>query len=147
MHLRGKVIPGVPPHKAMYIADNMRELDRKECGYMHHDPQNAIFESVYMSDMDMIWLIEVERIPAGCFGCGMGIPWLLGTDNMSRIKIQFMKESREYVDRMKDRYSVLCNWVWEKNIPSVKWLEWLGFKPIGREEVSEDVFFLGYELR
>lgn len=147
MATRAIIIPGVAPHKAMQIADNLRELDRLECEYMGRNSRDAVFDSIMMSDMDLLWTIEREGEPIGCFGCGLGIPWLLGTDGMLRIKKQFLRECLPYLKRMKDRYGILHNWVWEKNAPSRIWLRWCGFKEVECRALGSGVVFIKFELR
>lgn len=73
--------------------------------------------------------------PLACFGVGSeallsdkGIPWLLGTEDVRKIKKQFLLKSRIYVKEMLQQFDYLENWVDVRNQCSIQWLKWCGFK-------------------
>lgn len=59
---------------------------------------------------------------------GQGCPWLLGTDACLRHWRTFLRHSRPVFIRQASRYSYLENRVHVKNVPSIRWLRWLGFE-------------------
>jgi hypothetical protein len=58
---------------------------------------------------------------------GKGAPWLLGTDEMVKHSVKFLRASREYLDSQLQFFSSLENYVDARNEAAVKWLGWLGF--------------------
>jgi len=57
----------------------------------------------------------------------VGAPWLIGSDLVAKVPRRFLVESKERVQKMKDGYSLLKNYVDVENSVSIKWLKWLGF--------------------
>lgn len=116
------------------VADNMRECDRREIWSAFHSlPLSAIIRSVQNSTLK--WTIRDGDVPLGIFGVGAssamsdrGSPWLLATPELNRIRIPFLRQSRECVQRMLAQHSFLENWVDVRNTTSVKWLKWCGFE-------------------
>lgn len=76
----------------------------------------------------VVWDTEVVAL----FGCGgvpghLGVPWMLASPTLSRIRKSFLRECREYVRGMMLVYGDLENWVWAGNKVHIEWLKWLGF--------------------
>ncbi len=115
------------------IAANMRDADVLEVWFAgHRTPHQAMQDGFNMSVK--AWTILQDGSPIGMFGVSsasilgnIGVPWLLGTDGMLRIKRQFVHESLQYVHEMLSLYPVLVNFVHIDNIPSLRWLRWMGF--------------------
>lgn len=115
------------------IAANMRAADALEIWLASHSmPRQAMQEGFRMSIK--AWTIIEDDAPIGMFGVSsvsilgnIGTPWLLGTDGMLKIKRQFVHESRQYVQEMLSIYPVLVNFVHIGNLPSLRWLRWMGF--------------------
>ncbi len=128
----GEVIAAEPDHIAP-IADKMREADVLEVWLAAHSlPEKALTDSLETSVK--AWTITGDGAPIGMFGvCSanilgqIGIPWLLGTDDMLKITRQFLRQSRDYVDQMNSLYPHLINFVHVDNIVSLRWLMWCGF--------------------
>ena len=115
-----------------YLAENMREADRRELEAMLVVPEYALVCGINES----AWAktVIVEGRPALMFGVsdtsilsGIGIPWLLGTDDMERMKVTFIRQCRWFVLEMLRSYPVLVNYVDARNATSIRWLTWLGF--------------------
>lgn len=64
--------------------------------------------------------------------------WLLTTPLVDRHAITFLRYSRHVVQIVLARHGALEGWVLERNVRSVKWLEWLGFR-LGEPYVLEPV--------
>jgi hypothetical protein len=56
-----------------------------------------------------------------------GEPWLLTSVDIARSKIAFAKASRQYIPYLRNRFTFLHGWVYERNTVSIKWLKWLGY--------------------
>lgn len=57
----------------------------------------------------------------------IGVPWMLASPTLSRIRKTFLRECRQYVEDMLLRYGHLENYVWAGNTVHIQWLKWLGF--------------------
>lgn len=121
---------------AIELAPRLRQLDKDECmASAGFTPVEALTRAVLWSDLDMCWAALIDDVPEvmwGVAGCGdhVGSVWLLGSDIVPDIGKTFWKQSKTHVALMHTRYSVLTNWISVHNIPSLRWLTGLGFKPV-----------------
>lgn len=58
---------------------------------------------------------------------GVGVPWMLASDLLKKIRKPFLKECSSYLEEMSEGYSHLFNVAWTKNTEHIRWLKWLGF--------------------
>lgn len=65
------------------------------------------------------------------FGVGgvdrVGVPWMLASPLLTKIRKQFLRESKAFLDEMSCGYDKLWNVAWSKNTEHLRWLKWLGF--------------------
>ena len=123
------------------VARRLRADDYIELRHMHG------------SDIDPGWVLELCRLSvpretfclsfdgqrAAVFGCpesqpGIGVPWLMGTDDLPRFRFTFHSLAKKAVSYWGDNFNHMSNLVW-KDSRSVPWLKSLGF------EVSDEVTF------
>lgn len=96
----------------------------------------------------LCWTILVDDQIAGMFGCapqfliGVGSPWLVTGPALEGVKLQFIRQSRRYLEEIFERFPVLTAHVYRGNKPLIGWLKWLGF---AFEPVDEN--FIRGELR
>jgi hypothetical protein len=57
-----------------------------------------------------------------------GLPWLLASPDIEKYQVQFLRESRKYVEMYQEIFPILATLVFEENTLHRKWLEWCGFK-------------------
>lgn len=83
----------------------------------------------------MRWCLRADGIPAAVFGAariselsGIGVPWLLGTDETVKNPVEFLRLSKPCLDDIQGRFPMLRNWVDARNAASIRWLKWLGFE-------------------
>lgn len=75
----------------------------------------------------LVFTVLVDDVPAGCFGATPdGVPWLLGTDLMITIPIQFIRESPLWVAFLNNIHPVMTNLVHVGNRHAYRWLKYLG---------------------
>lgn len=116
------------------VASAMRPMDRLECAACGKNPRDALVEGRAVSD----WTYTIEDDqgkPVAVFGLSplepesfIGVPWLLGTEDLRILRIPFLKQSRAFVrDRMLTEYPALMNMVCGWNDIHIRWLEFCGF--------------------
>jgi len=121
------------------LAPTLREEDKQEVWSSHGlTPLQALQMSFLLSEEANTIIGDNEDI-IGMFGVtnqgDIGIPWLLMSDaiyNRSHAR-QFIPQSREWVERVQERYKVLINFVAQTNEKAIKWLRVLGFTFISLE--------------
>lgn len=124
-----------------YIATHLRHADHLELSVAREnvDPIITTIQSFEGSDWCNVAL--VDGIPAVVYGLypsdesDAGTPWMVATNDIHKIKRQFIKGSKYAVTEMLKTYSFLYNLVHVDNQISINWLTWLGFT-IGDELVG-----------
>lgn len=113
-----------------YLADHIREEDRQEIWHISRKTPLEAFQSGY-DVSEPPFTIEWKGVPVAMFGVSgegtVGVPWMLATDDLKRIKKDLLRECRGYVNDMLKKYPFLTNQVWAENIIHIRWLIWLGF--------------------
>lgn len=84
------------------------------------------------NDSKRKWVIFKDAQPVVLFGVvdagnGIGIPWMVGTPEMAKIKIFLCKISARYIEKMKKEFTSLVNYVEVNNKLSIGWARWCGF--------------------
>ncbi len=136
---------GVTPEALFEVSMLMRDSDKEEIWAAGHLQP---FEALRMGarDSELLWTIFVEGRPAAIGGAApadtrvpqLGVPWLLGTDRLKRQPVWFFRESRRKILEVQERFPLLVNFIDIRNLVSLRWLGWLGFrfsepKPYGVE--------------
>ncbi len=118
------------------LAPRMRTQDAKEVWHSHGlTPLEALVFSFEKAEESFSIIHDGQVI--GMFGVGqvtpnIGIPWLLGSDELPKIAREFIPQSREWIAKVHERYDLLFNFVYANNTTSIRWLKWLGFNFIRR---------------
>ena len=147
------IISAVP----MYIeglAVNMCQRDIDECwAASHSSPKEALVRSLAASPNAMAGLYQGRVVCM--YGVAeisllstVGIPWLLGTDEIEEHSKYFLRHNRYYMREISKRYSYLVNFVDARNTVAIRWLEWLGFRvlpaqPFGPDDMPFHRFEIG----
>lgn len=113
------------------LAPRMREEDVQELLHLNGlGPRENLLLLFHQGEtFAVVWGDEVVAL-FGHYGYpGMvGVPWMLASPTLSKIRKSFLRECREYVMRMLSLYGKLENYVWAENKVHIKWLQWLGFE-------------------
>lgn len=116
---------------AVAVAQHMRVRDVQEIqassGLL---PLEALSLSVKHSTQ--CWTVEDESGPFVIFGVApylpdVGSPWLLATDTLRRYARSLIRETRAHVLKMHNEYSMLVNFVDQRNTDSISYLKACGF--------------------
>lgn len=115
------------------ISDKLRDADIKEVwASSRFYPFDAVNYSFNASEK--AFTIIVDNEPIAMFGVvrlsllsNIGVPWLLGTDGILKVKMTVVRKSRKYIKDMLQDYEILENYVHNENKVSKTWLRWCGF--------------------
>jgi hypothetical protein len=140
------------------IAQHLRQADKDELSaVVTHSPEKEVFACCEASERKWI-VIESEGnlfIPIALFGVSkaknkerVGVPWMVATDGLKRIKSFMIKNSKKYINLILSDYDELYNFVDARNVDSIKWLKRCGFKmdeaqPLGHSNVPFRKFHMG----
>ena len=115
-----------------HIYRNMRDSDRNEIWASNHIFPMEALTSGFKNSV-LCYTIELDGRAIAMFGC---VPntligeeasiWLLATDELSKIRKKFVKQSKAFINLMLEFYPHLMNYVDERNKESIKWLKWCG---------------------
>jgi hypothetical protein len=116
---------------AMFVADHLREADRKEVAALGLTPREAVEYSRQLSDF--VWIAEIDGVPSMIFGCGCALTspvaevWALGTDRCTSAPRQMLAYGREKVREMLAIYPEMQNYCDARYHAAHRWLKKLGF--------------------
>lgn len=126
------------PEDAHKLAPKIRKADKEEIKASHNStPLNALLFPFTQLKHKTFTIIGTEKEDViGMFGVvpcetkDYGIAWLLSSDELLNHTRQFLRECPKWVNEMSKDYKYLYNYVDERNIVAIKWLQFLGFKDI-----------------
>lgn len=119
---------------AEFLAAHLREADLIEIAAAGEaDPLVAILDGIRRSDWclvataDGVPALIVGVAPLGSMLSDTGVPWMLGTDLVTRHQRAFIRLAPAYIVRMQSAFSHLLNFVHAENTSAVRWLKRVGF--------------------
>lgn len=127
-----EIVKTIPLH-IEEMKGKLRDIDKLEIyAVSRKDPDDALVNSVDMSEKT--WTVIYDDEPVAVFGVAKegllstrGIPWMLGTPGMLKIKKDILLNSKIYIYEMSKGFTELFNYVHEDNLASKRWLKWCGF--------------------
>lgn len=127
----------VPAHSdhIFWLANNMSAADRNEvAAAVGLGPYRALADSLNRSVAAWTGMVGDSR-PVCMFGvtpidilAGVGSPWLLGTDEIEKCAITFLRLCKGHAAKMLELFPHLVNYVDARHEVAIRWLKWLGFK-------------------
>ncbi len=130
---RRTVLPDLP-----HVAKAMRPEDRAEIvAASGESPRQALFRGYIASDECYTVYRVSDGLPLAVFGNKVidpklsAIVWLLASTDLLQHKWEFLRKSREWVERFQDKVPLLYNAVDQRNALHIRWLSWVGFSFIG----------------
>ena len=111
-----------------FLAPRLRYEDKREIlSSSGRSPYQALLTGFFQSDF-CFTIVNTEDVPVGMYGVGGdGVIWLLASDDIKKIKISFLRESRQVVNFLNSKYRKLWNYVDCRNELHIRWLKWCGF--------------------
>ena len=117
-----------------HLMHRLRAADLKELQAHKADAETALRHGLKFSQP--CYTIEHADCPIGMFGVArhpvipsVGVVWLLGSEEIGAVdvRMRFLRESKEWLDKIGEGFDLLCNVVHEENELHIKWLKFLGF--------------------
>jgi hypothetical protein len=152
---RTVTVRAVQPGDVDYLLEHMREADRLEVtSAAGADLREVLETSIAWSPF--CWAAELEGrlisiwgfVPESMLG-DTAIPWMLGTDDISRIPGALTRIAKGHIAQVRETYPLLVNHVDVRNTASWRWLKRLGFTlrepaPFGLEGLPFYRFDMGF---
>ena len=131
-----------------YLAKNMREADVIEVNCFAGDPAKALFNGLLNDDYTFT-VMDSMHIPYAMFGSGKvnneAYIWMLGTDDVVKYKMFFLKYCRAWVNLLVNKYGTVYNFVHEDNKLAKRWLTWCGAE-FGEEVIVKNERFYQFKI-
>lgn len=133
-------------HDAQSLAPRLRESDVIEVKRVSGmDPEDALVDSLRVSDWDMVWAAVLDDEAEAMFGANningvWGGIWMLGSDRIYENIPSFWKHCRHYLGVMHQRYEFLTNFVDVHHHSANRWMLKLGFEPFELVEINGHPF-------
>ena len=138
--------PTIRPLQKGDVAELARTMRWEDTEEVRHSsggtPLSALVTGTTVSSCHVIeWQGRVVAIfgISGLKG-SYGFPWMLGTDDIKRIRKSLLRGCREVVEGYLTDYPYLTNACWSKNTAHIEWLKWLGFTFQGEDIRNGEVF-------
>ena len=132
-------------HDICELASNLRYEDKREVNTLGKTPEQSLM-SGYLFGRVCRSIINNHGQVVGMYGVvpadnKTGIIWMLGSDNLKKIKTSFLKESRTEVNGINTLFPHLWNIIDSRNELHIKWIRWCGFKIIGERMINNVKFY------
>lgn len=145
----------VEPGDVELMLREMRTVDRIEARAMGLDLEQGLHQSIAQAHFARTALINGCLAAIG--GCNlhpystlltpMAVPWLVGTDVLTRYPGVLQREARRYIAAMLEAYPHLMNVVHAENRTAVRWLQRLGFTVHPARPLHTGALFHVFEKR
>lgn len=126
-----------------FILDNLCDKSVEElqiiCGNNFY---NIVFDKIKQSEDKILIKLKNDNQPVAIVGIiplsktnKSGALFFLSTDNLKKgCKMHLLKESRKYILKWLDTYNEIIDQCYNKNFIIMKWLKFLGFSEISKDE-------------
>lgn len=116
-----------------YLAEHLRPEDRREIyAYSGRGALEAL-EGGFQNSL-VPWTATADSAPCAMFGVVpagevlTGAIWLLGTPDIERIKVPFIRGSKVWLETVHQPFDLTFNLVDARNKLHIRWLRWLGYR-------------------
>ena len=117
-----------------YLIDHVRPEDIEEVDAFDGSTiRKSLEETPDLLNNSEVW--EVDGKVVAIFGVtpieeyeGVGLIWMMATSEFEQYSQMFAVRCKNVVEKMIEKYEFIYNYVHSKNVKSIAWLQWLGFK-------------------
>jgi len=117
------------------LGPKLRKADKDEIqAAVGEDPVSVLKSSIRLSNPGYTVKDSKSKKPLACFGAapyeiGVGVVWFLSSETMfKKNRIQFIRSSKFWVEKLFEHYDVLFNVVDSRNKVHIRWLKWMNFR-------------------
>ena len=135
MDRKVEVVPATFSHVSQ-MAPRVRECDRAEVWAQAHLTPNAMLDMAVVTYPTETFACLLDGVVVAMFGVveepsldatRAGVLWMLGTDDIYDNVDLFHKHTAEWLERYRERFDYIANWVDARNTTAVKWISSVGF--------------------
>lgn len=130
-----------------YIFENLRQMDRKEITALCDDEQEAIMQSIVLSDESYVAKDE-KRKPIMIFGFvkKSNCIWALGTIFVDLYQKELVKIGMQYINDCKKKYGYMTNWIHEDNTKALRYIKRAGALFTDTCKTEKGDIFIRFEI-
>ena len=134
-----EIQPAIFGH-ADILSPRLREADLQEIkASVGKDPLVILKNGIAWSDpcytiIDKVNPLAIFGVVPDLHTASVGRIWFLGSDELFNHSYKFLRHSREWIDKLHQRYPTLWNYVDARNEVHIRWLKWCGFTFLRRIE-------------
>jgi hypothetical protein len=126
----------------LVIGTNVRKQDALEIwNYDRTLPHQAVLNS--FNNSTVVMTVENRGKQVAMFGIMIlvGVPtlWMFSTDDLNQIGRNFLKNTREWINKMLEEYPVLIAYADMRNKESRRWLDFVGGNWDGKVKMGVDM--------
>ena len=118
-----------------YILDNLRPEDLEELRALWGENwREETLKNIMNTDFEvLLGRTKKGNVPAVMGGIwevkeGIGCAWLLSTPEVKKHRHCLLRELRREIEKSKEKFFLIYNFIYEKNFEAKRWLKWLGFR-------------------
>jgi hypothetical protein len=121
------------PEDAVSLAKRLRKADLKEISAVGRtSPEESLMVGVLSPDSCYV-AVDENDVPHIIFGTHpsddhfLGYVWMMASEQITEHWVQILRETRPWIDTIRNHYRVLANAVHADNTVHIRWLRWAGF--------------------
>lgn len=148
---RCSVVPARLTHVG-WLANNMRDEDRRECEALGRTPKDALRTGLKCS-LEAFTALGESGKPVAMFGVvpvslmsRLGRVWFLGSDDVFRYSRQLLEQGPGIIASWLETFALLENIVAADNVKAIRLLKHWGFTVGGKPESHRGVEFLPFVI-
>jgi len=117
---------------AQYIADNLRKDDLHECEIFNVTPYDAVAKPIIINPKETYLITIYDKLVCLCGTApipetNLGSIWGMGTDDIDKYFVAWVKSSNGFLDIMQKNYEQVTNVIPTSNKKYINWLKHSGF--------------------
>ena len=119
----------------IYLSENLRKEDIQEIKAVvgNLPPLLSLLTGLKISSVPLV-ICNADCKPVAMLGVVpnglIGFIWMVGTDDLKKISLSFLRNSKDVCDVLKGKHQILHNYVDKRNKLHINWLKWMGFSII-----------------
>ena len=115
----------------IYLSEHLREDDKQEIQAVTGlPPLLSLLTGLKLSSVPLV-ICNADCKPVAMLGVVpnglIGFIWMVGTDDLKKISLSFLRNSKDVCDVLKGKHQILHNYVDIRNKLHINWLKWMGF--------------------